>query len=454
MNLPSIIALIFIFSGCSPALKDQTPTTKPISPTAIEAAIHQHLDHFYPALFDSINGGYYTNLDFDWTRSKNQDKMLVTQARDLWMASMAAQTFPANDLYQKAAKHGYEFITQKMWDNEKGGFHLNYSITNTQKKEQYKLLYGNAFVLFALAEYSKIDSSLALRQWMTKSFNWMEENAHDNKFGGYFNVMLTEELKTNTPENKALIKKMGWGDPSWKDQNTSIHLLEAFTTLYRVMPEQDFQTRLKEMLILVRDTMTRDNGSLKLYFTQDWHPIDHSDSSKAYILKNQGTDHVSFGHNIETAYLLIDASKALYGTVDSTTLAVAKKLCDHTIRYGFDQNFYGLYDRGYIFDDQMEIIDRKKSWWAQYEAWHTLSLMSNYFPSDTVYLTAFQNMWNYINTELVDSTYGGQYNYGIDTAPKNRQQQKAHAWKGPYHDGRALMLVWEYLKNGQLKIDN
>lgn len=431
------VLLTFVALVCVDANAQQS-AAQVLSSETLENALQNHLDHFYPAIIDSIHGGYYTNFSYDWELMPQQDKMIVTQARDLWVAALAAQAFPENKLYRQAAQQGYEFITSKMWDHKTGGFQLHYFLGHPNRKQDYKLLYGHAFALFALAEYAKIDSSQEVKDWLYKAFNWMEQNGHDDKFGGYFNLLISDKLKPG----RSRIMRWGWGDPGWKDQNTSIHIMEAFTTLYEVMPTAKIRNRLEEMLVLVRDTMTQKNGSLKLYFTNDWQPIDHSDSTRSYILRNQGTDHVSFGHNIETAYLLIDASKALYGKVDPKTLEVAKKLTDHTLLYGFDHDYYGLFDRGYVFNGTMEIIDKRKSWWAQYEAWHTLALMQSYFPDNLVYPEACSKMWQYINTELVDSTYGGQYNYGRDTAPKNITYPKAHEWKGPYHDGRALYKVW------------
>ncbi|MDA3818336.1 MAG: AGE family epimerase/isomerase [Prolixibacteraceae bacterium] len=408
----------------------------------IETTLHKHLNDWYPRIIDNENGGYYTNFENNWEKSDEQTKMLVTQARGLWTAAKAADIFPDNELYQSAAHHGYQFITTKMWDEKDGGFNLYY--IKEGQKQLHKLLYANAFALFALAEYAKTEPSDELFLWLQKLFNWIDSAAHDDIYGGYYNLILSEEINENTPENKAYIEKLGWGNPKWKDQNTSIHLLEAFTTLHQVMPTPKVKERLSEMLVLVRDSMTQDNGSLKLYFTEDWQPIDHSDSTKKYILENQNIDHVSFGHNIETAYLIIDASKELYGEADNKTLTIAKKLTDHSLKYGFDKNYYGLYDRGYVFDEEMEIINTHKTWWSQFEAWHTLALMHQYFPNNEKYKTAFGKMWTYINEELTDHEYGGFYNNGIDTSANEKKKRKAHIWKGPYHDGRALMKVRDY----------
>jgi cellobiose epimerase len=317
-----------------------------------------------------------------------------------------------------------------------------------ESKPRYQLIYGNSFALYALAEYSKIDSSKAVLQWVEKTFDWIDSVAHDDILLGYHTLVLSEELKTNTQANQDFVSRLGWGKPEWKDQNTSIHLLEAFTATYQVLPLPKVKARLKEMLDRVSKTMVQSNGSLKLYFTNDWKPIDHSGETRKSILEQQDEDHISFGHNIETAFLIIDASKTLNGIVDNESLSIAKKLTDHTLKYGFAPNYFGLYDRGYRFKDgsEIEIIRKSKEWWAQFEAWHTLAVMSSYFPGEQVYQKAFQQMWSYLQKELIDHKHGGCYNYGLDESPGSKTAMKAYEWKCPYHDGRALMQVLQYAK--------
>jgi cellobiose epimerase len=440
------LSIFLLFAGIfSCQLKAQT-TFLGVPAEEIEKAVQNHLTTWYPVIIDSVNGGFYTNFDYNWTRSKDQTKMVVTQARDVWMASRAAGVFGENEIYAKAAQHGFHFLTSKMWDQKNGGFQLYYLPENPEKVTPYKLIYGNAFALFALAEYAKINPSKEVLVWVEKTFDWIDSVAHDDKNGGYYNLILNDELKVNSPGNRAFIEKLGWGEPEWKDQNSSIHLLEAFTTTFQVLPIPKVEKRLKEMLELVSKTMVQPDGSLRLFFTKNWQYIDYSDSSRTFILKNQYFDHISFGHNIETAYLIIDAAQTLNGKIDPTTLSIAKKLTDYSLHFGFAANYYGIYDRGFQFEKggKIEIIDRNKAWWSQFEAWHTLALMSQYFPEDVQYQIAFQQMWKYMQNEIFDHQYGGCYNYGLDESPRNKKDRKAHMWKCPYHDGRALMDVWEY----------
>ena len=92
----------------------------------IEKELTNEMDTWYPRIIDTVHGGYWTNFEYDWTWSKDQDKMLVTQARDLWTASVAASVFADNPVYRKAADHGYQFLTTHMWDEKNGGFYQYY----------------------------------------------------------------------------------------------------------------------------------------------------------------------------------------------------------------------------------------------------------------------------------------------------------------------------------------
>jgi mannobiose 2-epimerase len=334
----SILLGIFVFvapftlSGCK---SSGDSTYLGVNVPDIETALNDLLHNFYPRIVDTIHGGYWTNFEYDWTLSKDQDKMLVTQARGLWTASRAAEVFPENKVYRMAADHGFEFLTRHMWDEKNGGF-CQYYFTDASVKTDpsYKLIYGNAFALYALSEYARINKDDSVLNWVKKTFTWLEENAHDPMYLGYFNIVIPgKPVPPVDPSSARLIRRINWSGADQKDQNTSIHLMEALTATYMVLPDSLVKARLSEMLMLVRDTMTDPSGYLHLYFSRTWEKVSHRDSSRKYILANLGKDHISFGHNIETAYLLEDASEKLYGKPDEKTLAVSKKLLDHTL-YG------------------------------------------------------------------------------------------------------------------------
>ena len=181
--------LVFGFMGCKPPQSNSSYLG--IASSSVDSALHSLLDTWYPRIIDTIHGGYWTNFEYDWSLSQNQDKMLVTQARGLWTASRAAAVFPNNRAFRTAADHGYQFLTGCMWDAEQGGFYQYYYADSVQTVDPlFKLTYGNAFAIFALAEYARINNDPAVLEWVKKAFNWLESAAHDPEGKGYFNIIL------------------------------------------------------------------------------------------------------------------------------------------------------------------------------------------------------------------------------------------------------------------------
>ena len=403
------------------------------------------LNDWYPRIIDD-EGGFVTNYTYDWRPGDFTPKMIVSQSRGLWTAARGFE-YNTHAALLEAAEHGYRYLTTTMWDSIHGGF-LQYDQDAHPDSTRTKMAYGNAFAIYALSQFAKINpGNSEILEWCQRSLDWLDEAARDPERGGYYNLITRDGRSANRKDfDSTTLTTHNWGEHNWKDQNSSIHLLEAFTTLYSVMHSVQARDRLEEMLLLVRDLMVHPKGYLHLYFDKNWVPVENRDQGRDYILEHIRHDHVSFGHDIETAYLLIDAAQKLYDTLDHKTLAIAKKLVDHTLDHGFDQNYYGLLDKGYYFtiDGPIEVVDSNKVWWSQAEAWHTLILFSELFPDEKRYAIAAQGMWKYIMEQMIDHERGGWYNAGLDVNPDNEFKDKAHQWKSCYHDGRALMQVAGY----------
>ncbi|HEY0777064.1 MAG TPA: AGE family epimerase/isomerase, partial [Gemmatirosa sp.] len=198
-------------------------------------------------------------------------------------------------------------------------------------------------------------------------------------------------------------------------------------------------------LALIRDRIRVDPGTLTLFSTADWRPVSWRDSSEAARRRDRYVhDHVSFGHDVETAYLMLEASHVLGRAHDTTTLRAAKQMVDHAIRNGWDPRVGGFYDAGYYYRDRpgLVIVERTKNWWAQAEGMNTLLLMADLYPDDPLrYGDKFRTQWAYVTTYLVDHARGGWYEGGLDEQPKSRNGPKGHIWKASYHESRAYMNV-------------
>lgn len=415
----------------------------------VRAALRSDLQAWYPRAVDREAGGFLSEFDFEWRPSGAQDKMIVTQARHVWTNARAAQFFagdamPGGDRESERAReratHGYRFLRDRMWDRENGGFFWLVTRDGTVKSPDasgliLKQAYGVAFGIYALAAYYDVARDTAALNLARTAFHWLDSHAHDPVHGGYFNYMERDGTPLRT----------GYGRDSAKDQNSSIHILEAFTELYRVWPDPVLRSRLQEMLRLIRDTIQHEPGTLTLFSSADWQPVSYRDSSDvARRADHYYHDAVSFGHDIETAYLMLEASEALGLRNDTLTLRVARKMADHTLRTGWDEVAGGIYDAGYYFRDSthLVVVRETKNWWAQAEALNTLLLLSDRFPNDPMrYFQKFEQQWAYIDRYLIDHEHGGWYQGGLDKQPESRTDLKGHIWKAAYHDARALMNV-------------
>lgn len=403
------------------------------------------LDKWYPQAIDTVDGGFLSSFTFDFKPTGAQEKMIVTQSRHVWTNAKAALRYPDVEHFKTGAAHGFKFLRDKMWDHEKGGFYWLVDKKGNLKGDSTKTTYGNAFAIFALAAYYGQSGDSAALNLAKKTFLWLENGAHDPIHKGYFQHLHRSGIPIIRPSNTPSTSDLGY-----KDQNSSIHLLEALTELYQVWPDPLVRERLEEMLLLIRDKIVTPTGYLTLFLQQDWTPVSFADSSETVILAHHQLDHVSFGHDVETAFLMLEASHVLGLQNDTTSLRIAKKMVDHALEKGWDDEVGGFYDEAYYFKNKSEIrVTRDtKNWWAQAEGMNALLQMDELFPEDEQdYYGKFLTLWKYTKTYLIDHKNGDWYSGGLDKQPELKTANKGNIWKGIYHHYRSLDGCIQRLKD-------
>jgi len=437
------LALIFLCVQCNSPKKDmqcckkENDSLRKVFDTEFLNLLHA----WYPASIDSVDGGFLCDFSYDWKPDGAQQKMVVAEARHVWTCSKAFMKLK-DSTYLKLAKHGYECLKNQMWDKKYGGFYMLLDKQGNILKDSYtdeKRAYGNTFAIYALAAYFEASKDTSALILANETFLWLEKHSHDAKNKGYFDLM----TRNGDLWNKSNYQSKTGDAPRamYKDYNSSIHLLEAFTDLYKVSKDSLVKVRLQEMFELVRDKFVYKDGYLTLHFTQDWKPISYRDSTEKARKEFSYYDHVSFGHDVETAFLMLEAADALGIPKDAKTITVAKSLVDHTIKTAWDSVYGGIYYEGYYLKNQSKItiINKEKCWWAEAEMLQALLCMSKLFPDEPQYRELFIKQWNYCKKYLIDPKHGGWYFVGTDYRPEEVKNPKASYWKVNYHDGRALM---------------
>ena len=392
----------------------------------------QVLRVWFPRSIDRTNGGFYENFTREWNPAPSEGKFSVFQGRMTWLAAQIAVQRPdLKEQYLPVVRHGLDFLSNVLWDKERGGFFwgLDDRGKTSSSFTDGKHLYGMSFGLYGAAAAFQATQDQSALELARKCFHWMDQHAHDAKNGGYFEWLTRDGQVVTAPREPgraAAVPAAGF-PVGFKSMNTHIHLLESFTQLYEVWPDALLRQRILELRDIVRDRICVEPGAMNLYFTNDWKPI---------------PDHDSYGHDIETAYLLIETESVLKIS-EARTERMAKLLVEHALAYGWDDTYGGFFREGTTFGPAEDL---QKEWWVQFEGLNALLLMHEKNGQQTdKYFRAFQAQWRFLKDHQVDHEYGGVYDT-IERDGTVKNFTKARMWKEGYHESRALLNVTARLR--------
>jgi mannobiose 2-epimerase len=218
----------------------------------------------------------------------------------------------------------------------------------------------------------------------------------------------------------------------FKLMNTHLHLLEAMTAFYRASKLPQARERLLELIAIQSNAVIRKGlGAGTDKFRRDWQPV-----------LTDGFAKVSYGHDLENIWLLVDACDAA-GISTYPYLDLYRAIFDYALKYGFDSAQGGFFTSG-PFNQPAD--DRAKCWWVQAEALVS-SLTMHRLTHDPKYLRVFEKTYDWVDRHQVDWIHGEWFEtITPDGVP---QGDKAQPWKGGYHDGRSMIECLEILKSAR-----
>ena len=373
---------------------------------------------------DCDNGGFYGTIDCDLNVEKEAPRSAVLNTRILWTFSAASRLIGSE--YRETADRAYDYIVQKFHDSEKGGLYwmLDYQGNPVSTRKQ---IYAQAFGIYALAEYYRATNNLEALGLAQRLFRLIEEHGHDPVFKGYLEAFRRDWQ----PLDDLRLSDKDLNSP--KSMNTHLHLMEAYTNLLRAWRDPVLEARLAEVLTLTMDRIVdASTGHFKLFFDERWNAL---------------SDHVSFGHDIEGSWLIVEAAEVLG---DANLIAHARKSAVVMAMAVYEQ---GLDRDGSLFyeaDAKGEFIDPKKHWWAQAEA--VIGFYNAFqISGETRFLDASRATWNYIETKVVDRVHGEWHaKLSLEGAPLAAHEDSdaclVGPWKCPYHNARLCYEMIERLE--------
>lgn len=404
--------LIGLFTGPPVAAKDRAQYAAEIK-NQLTAKI---MPYWHDTAIDQKYGGYILSDDAAGKAPPATEKQLVTQSRMIWgfsHAHLEGLSDSRHD-YLKAARQGYHFLLDHFTDPAYGGYYWTTDIEGNPLNRR-KIVYGQAFVIYGLVEYYRASHEQQALNRALAMYYILQQHAYDYTNGGWIEHFERDWSPMLKPTPEAIVEVAGF-----KSANTHLHLMEALAELYDATKEPAVGVSLKQALG-INSTWFYPKNPAKCAFHRhlDWTTV--TDQSSAGL---------SYGHNVEFAWLMLRAQQVLGERPDWDHF---NALVQHALKYGYDHERGGLYSRG--FDDQ-PATDRDKIWWVQAEVLAALT-------------DGLKHQENPAYSEALDKELGFIEKYQanpsdkiwLDTVAADGRPKvtvKGGSWKGNYHDVRAM----------------
>jgi mannobiose 2-epimerase len=380
---------------------------------------------------DTTNGGYITHFDKDGNDSGEDEKSLIAQTRTVFTFSSAHRAGYGDGRFADIARHGIDFLLNKMWDEENGGF---FWLMNRKGEVliDEKIVYGHSFAIYSLSEYTLATGDPRGLEYAEKVFDLLQKYAVDTYYGGYFEMF----------HHDWTLKGPGSAGGDRKTLDAHMHLMEAFTTLYEASGKEIHRRKLLEIIeLLIHKIMHPDYGTGIPQFWADWRVAPQIkfdivwgwDRFSEDGLKSSADDNTSYGHNVEFAWLLMHALD-IAGVPYDTHRNQLLKSFNHAIEHGIDWEFGGVYVEG---SHTGEVYDREKEFWQQAEV--LIGMLDAYRVfRDEVYLRAYNSTHRFVFDHMIDHQVG-EWKPLLTRQGESIWTHMSHSWKVNYHSVRAAV---------------
>ena len=368
---------------------------------------------------DEARGGFYGVVSNDLHVERDAPRAVVICARMLWTYSAAFLALGRPE-YLQMAHHAYEYLTGPFLDAAHGGFYWMLNADGSVQNPR-KQLYAQAFALYGLTEYFRASGNLHALELARAGYALIESKSRDALSGGYFEAYAQDWGALDDWRLSARDLN------SPKSMNTLLHILEAYSNLLRVWDDADLRRSQRALIeIFLQHVIDPQTHHFRLFFDADWRSLD---------------EHISFGHDIEGSWLLMEAADLLGDAELSARVRQAGLgLAAATLAEGLDA------DGGVMYEAAPHGIEApQKHWWPQAEG--VVGFLNAYQVSgEARYLQAAWSVWEFIQRCVIDRRYGEWFallerdGFPLDERT-NPGQHKVGPWKCPYHNARMCLEV-------------
>ncbi|MEG0997090.1 MAG: AGE family epimerase/isomerase, partial [Clostridia bacterium] len=245
-----------------------------------------------------------------------------------------------------------------------------------------KHTYCQAFAIYGLAAYARATGQQEPLEQAMGLMRLLEERCRDaDGYGEAYQRDFSPESNEKLSENGVLAQRT---------MNTLLHVIEAYTELYRATGNAQVRALVAEGLkIAQRKLFNPDKARLDVFFDNEYRSL---------------IDMQSYGHDIEASWLLWDAAEAT-GEEIGTYRCMCLRLADSVLLRALTKN-------GLRNERVNDVNDETRVWWVQAEG--VIGFLNAYqLSGEERYLRAFEQQWAYIQRAIVDPRPGGEWYWSV-----------------------------------------
>lgn len=425
---------------------------------------------------DRHNGGFFGLIDGQNKGDPGHAKGLVAHARFLWTYAAGART--RDTRWLETAEYAETYLDRWFWDTEHGGFFWSVRGDGSEPVVSKKQIYGQAFALYGYSELlrnpefggpgresqelprtrpaegpgrnaevrtgenarghqdplsgasqsrepgrlSRLPEEQRIRDIRRRCgeiFRLLETYGRDGVHGGYREACEADW----SPAKDRRLSPVDMDCE--KSMNTNLHVLEAYTNYYRIEPTPPVAEALGSLIRTIAQRVVQGDHQ-GLFFTEDWSRLDRA---------------VSYGHDIETSWLLMEAAEVLGDSnLRGVTSEVGRRMAAAVYHRGLDHAGWWLANEHHD-PDKPETRDTTRIWWVQAEG--AVGFLNAYQATGNLdYLRAAEGVWRYCLEH--QRAENGEWHWALDDQDRpDLTREKGGLWKTPYHNGRACMEILE-----------
>ena len=361
-----------------------------------EKELDNTLDFWYNHGYDKVNGGFYTCLE----RNGNvydTDKAVWAQGRGLWVFAKAYNFIKKDERYLTAAKHAYEFITSKCYDEDQRMF---FTVTGDGKHiQKRRYWFSESFAVVGSAELYRA----------TKEVKYLETAR--NTFDTLLKVK-NGEIKTTPKFNPETVNCIALASP----------MILLITS--QILREIDI-----ERTAYYNEIIDKSIAEIRLHYHPELKAVLENVNVDGSLVNGSRGRLVNPGHSIEASWFLMNEAEY---RKDKELLEFALNILNWSFNLGWDKEYDGLL---YFVDVENKPVQAlewdMKLWWPHNEMLIAF-LMAYKHTNDEQYLEKYKLVHDYTFKHFKDEEYGEWYGYlrrdGVVST-----DLKGNIFKGPFH---------------------